>query len=133
LLPEGEGVASWSCIRGETWRGEGARVIGGFQAPAASSDEPAVITARAADSTACGPREPHAVNGVLWRSQAGNWYVLAAGSSKVTGIRARGRNEGRSGPSGISSGRTLTLPAKKGAKAKLSAQLSNGETLRPPH
>ena len=131
LLPEGEGVASWSCTRGETWRGKGAQVIGGFLPPTAESGEPAAITARAVDTPACGPRQPHVVSGVPWKSQAGNWYVLAAGSKKVTGIEAKG--QGKSGPSGVSGSRTLTLPAKKGAKVELSARLSNGEALRPPH
>jgi hypothetical protein len=140
LLPEGDGMATWSCLRGETWRGSGARVIGGFQPPAVKPGEPAVVTARAVDSPACGPKEPHMVSGVLWESPAGNPYVLAAGSRQVIGIQARSQH----GPEGESAGRTLMLPAKdaKGTgndgsaktqmKADLSARLTNGRTLHEP-
>ena len=128
-LPEGEGVASWSCVRGETWRGAGARVIGGFRPPSGKTSESVVVTARAEGTLACGPREPHAVSGVLWNSQTGNRYLLAAGSEQVTGIRARSAG----GAGGVSAGRTLMLPVKKGPKAKLSARLANGKLLREPH
>ncbi|MFC4492971.1 hypothetical protein ACFPA8_02325 [Streptomyces ovatisporus] len=126
-LPESEGIASWTCTRAETWRGEGAQALGGFQPPADESDEPATLTARAVDTPSCGKREPNVVSATRWKSQAGNWYVLAAGSSKVTGIKAKGRGEGS--PSGFSTDRTLTLTATKRAKVKLTARLSNGETL----
>ncbi|SCK16975.1 hypothetical protein H181DRAFT_01116 [Streptomyces sp. WMMB 714] len=127
LLPEGEGIASWTCTRAETWRGQGAQALGGFQPPAEEPDEPAVLTARAMDTTSCGKREPNVVSATRWRSQAGNWYVLAAGSSKVTGITVKGRGEGS--PSGFSTDRTLTLPGTKRARVKLTARLADGGKL----
>lgn len=129
LLPDGGGVASWSCTRGETWRGQGAAVVGNFLPPSEEPDEPALVSARAAGTTACGPRQPHAVSGVSWKSSTGDRYVLAAGSRHVAGISAAGRG----GPYGSSPGRTLTLPAEKGSRAKISARLADGRTLHEPH
>ncbi|WP_181769224.1 hypothetical protein, partial [Streptomyces albidus (ex Kaewkla and Franco 2022)] len=127
-LPESEGVASWSCIRGETWRGKGARVIGEFQPPSDKPSQAAVVTTRAGETPACGPREPHAVSGVLWESSAGNRYLLAAGSPQVTGIKARNR----SGTGAASPDRTLMLPVEEGPKPRLTARLANGRVLHEP-
>ncbi|MGH3313361.1 MAG: hypothetical protein ACRDP3_22700, partial [Streptomyces sp.] len=128
-LPDGAGEASWVCTRAETWRGAGAQVLAGFRPPAGKPAEPAVVTARATDSPACGKREPRVLSGVLWKSPAAHWYVLAAGSPQVTGLRVRGPG----GLRGVSATRTLTLPARQGAKAKLTGRLANGERLRELH
>ncbi|SCK56065.1 hypothetical protein H180DRAFT_05190 [Streptomyces sp. WMMB 322] len=130
LLPGGMRSATWLCTRGETWRGNGARIFTSFRRSGLKRGEQAVFTSRASDTPACGPRRPHAVSGALWKSDAGNWYVLAAGSRKVAGIRATGKS---GGPSGSSPGRKLALLAKKGAEAKISARLANGEKLEPGH
>ncbi|WP_245694540.1 hypothetical protein [Streptomyces abyssalis] len=125
-LPGGTLSATWTCTRGETWRGEGARIFTGFRRSGMEPGEQAVFNGRAVNTTACGPRRPHVVSGTLWKSEAGNWYVLAAGSRKVTSIRASG---GSDGPNGTAQGRKLMMSAEKDAKVKLSARLSNGEKL----
>lgn len=129
-LPGGVRSATWTCTRGETWRGGGARVLTGFRRSGGERDEQAVFTGRATGTAACGPRRPHVVSGALWKSDGGHWYVLAAGSRDVASLRLTGKS---GGPSGSSPGRRLAMPAKKGAKAKLTARLDNGEKLRPPH
>jgi hypothetical protein len=131
-LPGGAGSAVWSCTRGETWRGRGARVLTGFRRPGTEPGEQATFTSRAVDTPACGPHEPYALSGGLWKSRAGNWYVLAAGSRKVTAITVSGKGKSRS-LSGTWPGRRLVLSAQKGVKAKLTAKLSNGETLGETH
>lgn len=128
-LPGGTRRATWSCTRGETWRGKGARIFTGFRRPGLERGEQAVFNARDVDTPACGPRRPHVVSGTLWKSDAGNWYVLAAGSRKVTSIRVSG---GQGGPSDTAQGRRLMVSAEKDAKVKLSARLSNGERLSSP-
>ncbi|MCH6159985.1 hypothetical protein [Streptomyces marispadix] len=130
-LPGGAGSVVWSCTRGETWRGRGARVLTGFRQPGTEPGEQSTFTSRAVDTPACGPREPHALSGGLWKSRAGEWYVLAAGSRKVTAISVSGKGKSRS-LSGTWPGRRLVLSAQKGAKAKLTAKLSNGEKLGEP-
>ncbi|WP_314172561.1 hypothetical protein [Streptomyces winkii] len=125
-LPDGTHSATWTCTRGETWRGSGSRIFTAFRRSGTEPDEQAVFTSRGVDTPLCGPRRPHALAGTLWRSGTGERYLVAAGSRKVTGIRATGKS---GGPSGTSQGRRLALPAEKGAKAKLSAWLSNGEKL----
>ncbi|WP_346776997.1 hypothetical protein [Streptomyces sp. HNM0575] len=127
-LPGTAGSAYWTCTRGETWRGRGARIFTAFRRPGTEPDEQAPVTSRAVDTPACGPREPYALSGALWKSDTGDRYLLAAGSRKVTGISVTGQGKSRN-MSGTWPGRKLMLSAKKGAKAKLTARLSNGETL----
>ncbi|QPP09160.1 hypothetical protein G4Z16_25180 [Streptomyces bathyalis] len=126
LLPGGVSSATWLCTRGETWRGKDARIFTSFRRSGLEQGEQAMFTSRVTDTPACGPRRPHAVSGGLWKSDAGNWYVLAAGSKKVASIRVKGKS---GGPSGTSLDRKLALPAKKGAKARITARLANGEKL----
>ncbi|MER7163997.1 hypothetical protein ABT380_36675, partial [Streptomyces lydicus] len=73
--------------------------------------------------TACGPRSPKALAGVLWKSPAGAWWLLAAGSEQVTSITATG------GVRGQAPGRLLSLPAKAGDRAELAGRLANGRTV----
>jgi hypothetical protein len=123
-LPEGDGTARWVCTRGETWRGAGARVVAQFQKPGTRPSEPGAAAAQAEDSPACGARAPQVLSGVLWKSQADHWYLLAAGSAGVASVTASG------GVTGAARGRTLALPAEQGTRVDLSAELSDGGTLQ---
>uniref|UniRef100_UPI000698CE9D hypothetical protein n=1 Tax=Streptomyces odonnellii TaxID=1417980 RepID=UPI000698CE9D len=89
-LPESNGTARWLCTRAETWRGTGSRVLAQFQAPSRRESAPTAVAARAENSPACGVRSPQVLAGVLWKSHAGHWYVLAAGSEKVTSLELSG-------------------------------------------
>ncbi len=122
-LPAGGGSAAWVCTRAETWRGAGSRVLAQFQPPVARVGTPGAVTARAADSRACGPRAPRVLAGVVWKSGTGRWYVLAAGSGDVASITASG------GVRGSAEGRVLALPAGPGARADLDARLADGGRL----
>ncbi|GAA2421349.1 hypothetical protein GCM10010433_21410 [Streptomyces pulveraceus] len=123
-LPEGNGSARWLCTRAETWRGTGSRVLAQFQAPSApdvaTGGPPGAVAARAEDSPACGVREPRVLAGVLWKSQGGRWYVLAAGSEQFASLTASGGVEGRS------DGRLLAVPARAGDRARLNGTLTDG-------
>ncbi|MFM9367511.1 hypothetical protein [Streptomyces sp. Da 82-17] len=120
-LPEGNGTATWVCTRADTWRGTGGRVLAQFQAP---GKESGAIAARAQDSPACGAREPRVLAGVLWKSRAGNWHVLAAGSKDVASIGVTG------GARGTATGNVLAAPAHKGAHSRLTGRLANGTEVR---
>ncbi|MFI2029252.1 hypothetical protein [Streptomyces buecherae] len=122
-LPEAAGNAAWVCTRAETWRGAGARTLAQLQLPARRPDAPGTAAARAEDSAACGPRAPHVLSGVLWKSPAGQWYVLAAGDSEVTSITLSGEM------TGSTPGNLLALPTEPGARPDLSATLASGERL----
>ncbi|WP_130796241.1 hypothetical protein [Streptomyces otsuchiensis] len=125
-LPGGAGDASWVCTRAETWRGDGARVMTQFQSPQAeraAAEAPGIVVTRAESTATCGDRSPEVVSGVLWKSDAQEWFLLAAGSAGVTSITAEGDL------SGSSPSRTLTLPAAEGADAELTAQLTDGTTI----
>ncbi|MET8676415.1 hypothetical protein ABZW18_02120 [Streptomyces sp. NPDC004647] len=128
----GGGSAAWVCTRAETWRGGGSRVMAHFQPPTGkpSAGKPSaedVVAAQAGNSTACGPRAPRVLAGVLWKSRGGQWYVLAAGSPQVTSITASG------GALGSVRGSLLALPAERGARAELDGRLADGEHLSALH
>ncbi|MER0479457.1 hypothetical protein ABR737_14070 [Streptomyces sp. Edi2] len=124
-LPGGAGSAAWLCTRAETWRGPGSRTMAQIQTPAAGGRPyaPGSVAARAEGGTACGPRAPRALAGVLWKSATGQWWLLAAGSSQITSITTTGDVHGQA------PGRLLTLPAKSGDRAELKGRLANGKTV----
>lgn len=106
-LPEGAGEALWFCTRADTWRGTGSRVLAQFQAPpelSGGARAPGAVAARSEDSPDCGVRRPRVLAGVLWKSDGGRWYVLAAGSRQFASLTASGGVRGRA------DGRLLMLP-----------------------
>ncbi|RII17089.1 hypothetical protein DSC45_15105 [Streptomyces sp. YIM 130001] len=119
-LPEANGSATWVCTRAETWRGTGSRTLAQFQAP---GDGAAAIAAKAQDSPACGPRQPRVLAGVLWKSRAGSWYVLAGGSRQLATVTARGDARGSA------RGGLLAVRTEKGATASLRGTLEDGSAI----
>ncbi|MEV7086705.1 hypothetical protein AB0O07_12520 [Streptomyces sp. NPDC093085] len=127
-LPEKDGTAAWLCTRAETWRGPGSRVLAQFHSPApAPASAPAALAARAADSPACGARDPRVLAGVLWKSRAGHWYLLAAGTPDLRALTTTGE------VAGASKSNTLALPARAGAKAELRGETADGTTVTALH
>ncbi|MFD7712658.1 hypothetical protein [Streptomyces sp. NPDC059786] len=116
-LPDGAGTGDWTCTRADTWRGGGSRVLAQFHTPGGRYG---AVAAKAEDSPACGPRDPHVLAGVLWKSGAGTWYLLAAGGQDTASVRASGQVDGSAG------GPLLALPAKRGAQAVLEGTLTDG-------
>ncbi|MEV1084223.1 hypothetical protein AB0I98_39460 [Streptomyces sp. NPDC050211] len=123
-LPAAGGSAEWVCTRAETWRGGGARVLAQFHTPGGRYG---AVAAKAENSPACGPRDPHVLAGVLWRSEAGAWYLLAAGSRDTASINVSG------GVSGSAKGYLLAAAAKQGAQARLKGTLHDGRTINGLH
>lgn len=122
-LPEGEGDALWFCTRADTWRGSGSRVLAQFQAPpelSGGAGAPGAVAARAEDSPDCGIRRPRVLAGVLWKSDGGRWYVLAAGSRQFASVTATGGAKGRV------DGRLLALPTREGDRPRLDGLLADG-------
>lgn len=124
-LPGGAGTAAWLCTRAETWRGPGSRTMAQIQTPAPGGQPyaPGTVAARAEGGTACGPRAPRVLAGVLWKAADKRWWLLAAGSSQVTSLTATG------GVPGQATGRLLSVPAKAGQRAELTGQLANGRRI----
>lgn len=123
LLPERNGTASWVCLRSDTWRGAG-RALALFLPPTASATSPgAPVGQSGSDTAACGGHLPQVLAGVLWKSTAGNWYLLAAGSPDVARIEASG------GVTATGTGSTLAAPAERGARAELTGVLDSGDSL----
>lgn len=122
-LPQRGGRAAWVCTRTETWRATGASAVAQFLPPSGGRAGQAAVSSRASGTAACGPREPHVLSGLLWKSPAGRWYVLAAADRDAKTVRASG------GVHRTAKGNTLAAPARKGAQADLSARLRGGGTL----
>ncbi|GCB49902.1 hypothetical protein [Streptomyces sp. NL15-2K] len=119
-LPDASGSAAWVCTRAETWRGGGTRVLAQFHTPRGKYG---AVAAKAENVPACGPRDPHVLAGVLWKSEAGSWYLLAAGSRDTAAITATG------GIDGSAQGNLLTVRTKRGAQAGLKGTLDNGRSI----
>lgn len=119
-LPDASGSAAWVCTRAETWRGGGARVLAQFHTPGGKYG---AVAAKAQNVPACGARDPHVLAGVWWKSEAGGWYLLAAGSRRTVSIRASG------GISGSVRGSLLTVPAERGVRAELKGRLEDGRSV----
>ncbi|MFR9794858.1 hypothetical protein ACL02U_02995 [Streptomyces sp. MS06] len=123
-LPGGAGTADWVCTRAETWRGDGTRALAQIRTPGGRF---ASIAAKADDAPACGPRDPHALAGVLWKAKSGSWYLLAAGDGDTASIRATG------GVEATASGHLLSARAKQGAQAELAGTLKDGRSVQGLH
>ncbi|WKE72049.1 hypothetical protein [Streptomyces sp. WP-1] len=123
-LPDGSGAGQWACTRAETWRGDGSAALAQFRTPGSRYG---AVTAKGTDTTACGPRDPHVLAGVLWKSQGGHWYLLAAGSPDTVGIHASG------GITASAPGSLLVSKAAKGAQAQLKATLAGGRVIDGLH
>ncbi|PJM97264.1 hypothetical protein [Streptomyces sp. CB01373] len=120
-LPDATGsAAAWVCTRAETWRGDGTRVLAQFHTPGGKY---AAVAAQAENVPACGVRDPHVLAGVLWKSQAGAWYLLAAGDRDTASISATG------GVSASTQGRLLVVRTRQGAQADLKGKLADGRSV----
>jgi hypothetical protein len=119
-LPDGSGSAAWVCTRADTWRGGGTRVLAQLRVPGGTYG---AVAAKAEDSPACGSRDPHVLAGVLWKSGAGAWYLLAAGSEDTASVDATG------GVRGSAEGSLLVVRTKQGAQAELKGTLVDGRRI----
>ncbi|MEV7346663.1 hypothetical protein [Streptomyces sp. NPDC093544] len=119
-LPDAGGSATWVCTRADTWRGGGTRVLAQFQTPGGVYG---AVAAKAENSPACGPRDPHVLAGVLWKSGTGSWYLLAAGSRDTASVGATG------GVTGSARGPLLSVRTKQGAQAELKGSLEDGREI----
>ncbi|MFC7985391.1 hypothetical protein [Streptomyces sp. NPDC057336] len=119
-LPDASGSGDWVCTRAETWRGEGARVLAQFRTPGGARG---AVAAKAQDVPACGERDPHVLAGVLWKSEGGHWYLLAAGDRETRSVEATG------GISDSADGNLLTAKGEQGAQAELKGTLDSGRTI----
>ncbi|MEU3985738.1 hypothetical protein AB0F77_37715 [Streptomyces sp. NPDC026672] len=123
-LPEAGGTASWVCTRAETWRGDGTLSLAQFHTPGGPVG---AVVAKGADATACGPRDPHVLAGVLWKSGTGSWYLLATGDRETASIRTTG------GVTASARGGRLAVRAKQGARAELTGTLKDGTQVNGLH
>ncbi|MFG2935142.1 hypothetical protein [Streptomyces sp. NPDC048282] len=123
-LPEAGGTGAWVCTRAETWRGDGTVSLAQFRTPGSPYG---AVAAKGSDVTACGPRDPQVLAGVLWKSGGGQWYLLAAGGRDTASVRATG------GVTASADGTQLVARAKQGAQADLTGTLEDGTEISGLH
>ncbi|MEU8690706.1 hypothetical protein [Streptomyces sp. NPDC048665] len=123
-LPDGTGAADWVCTRAETWRGDGTAALAQFRTPGRPVG---AVVAKGTDVRGCGPLDPHVLAGVLWKSAAGHWFLLAAGSKDTATISAAG------GVTASGQGPLLMARATQGAQATLKGTLANGRAISGLH
>ncbi|MGW0764760.1 hypothetical protein [Streptomyces sp. NPDC002676] len=123
-LPDGSGAGQWVCTRTETWRGDGTTTLAQFRTPGSAVG---AAVAKGTDVPACGPRDPHVLAGVLWKSRAGNWFLLAAGSKDTESIQTSG------GITAAGQGPLLTVRVKQGTQAGLKGTLEDGTSIDGLH
>ncbi|MEN8653176.1 hypothetical protein ABCR94_21920 [Streptomyces sp. 21So2-11] len=121
-LPESGGRASWVCTRADTWQGPG-RVLVQLQLPGSSRTAPGVRVAEVKNTASCSRFGQHVLAGTNWKAKSGDWYLLAAGSRRITRIEATG------GVRATAAGPTMAVRAPEGADATLRATLAEGGTL----
>ncbi|MFJ8195930.1 hypothetical protein [Streptomyces sp. NPDC096152] len=119
-LPDASGSATWVCTRAETWRGDGTRALAQFRTPGGAYG---AVAAKAEDVPACGARDPQVLAGVLWKSGAGTWYLLAAGGADTASISTTG------GIRAASQGNLLAVRTRQGTQAGLRGTLEDGRTV----
>ncbi|MDV9178891.1 hypothetical protein R6V09_53325, partial [Streptomyces sp. W16] len=98
----------------------GERVLAQFRTPGGTYG---AVAAKAQDVAACGARDPQVLAGVLWKSAAGTWYLLAAGGKDTKSVRATG------GVNGSAQGGLLAVKTKQGVQAELKGTLADGRTI----
>ncbi|WP_427167465.1 hypothetical protein ACQF4J_32570 [Streptomyces sp. C1-1] len=119
-LPDGSGAAEWVCTRAETWRGGGTRVLAQFRTPGSTYG---AVAAKAENVADCGPKDPHVLAGVLWKSETRGWYLLAAGGPGTSSVAVTG------GITASARGNELAAPAKQGQQAELKGTLDDGRVI----
>lgn len=118
-LPDGAGRAVWSCTRASGWAGPGDVTVL-LRLEAGTPQD----VARARSTAACGRFGQHLLAGFRWRSPAGRWYLLAAGSRQVSAITATGAVRADAAE------RTLTAPwAGPDGPVSLMGTLAGGGTV----
>ncbi|MEW2449435.1 hypothetical protein AB0896_18035 [Streptomyces parvulus] len=116
-LPGDAGRAVWSCARAVTWRGTDEVSVD------LRTGDGTQRVVRARGTAACSRFGQHVVADTHWRSPEGDWYVLAAGSRAVTGLRVTGEVEAESDDP------TLAVRAPRESEPEVKGRLRSGEDL----
>lgn len=123
-LPDGAGEAAWTCDRADTWRGPGRATVE-FVPPSTPASSPGALAGSQSDGPSCTRYAPDVMAGVMWRSPASHWYLLAAATPTVASLSASGPITARA------DGPLLAARAPRGARPTLTARTESGLTLRP--
>ncbi|MFH9725310.1 hypothetical protein ACH4M4_20430 [Streptomyces sp. NPDC017254] len=122
LLPEGAGLATWTCARAETWRGR-ARVTVTLDGPDGTVTALPGPARTPTDTAMCSRFGQDIAAGTYWQAPSGARYYLAAGSRRLTALAAEGAVEA------TAKGPAMAVRTDAGGGVRLTGTLIDGGRL----
>ncbi|MCX5212772.1 hypothetical protein OG689_26410 [Kitasatospora sp. NBC_00240] len=89
-LPEGEGAATWVCVRRDGWDGGGSAATAILLPDPRRTAAAPLRTAGAPETRACSRFDQNVLAATWWRGKSGRSYLLMAGSRRLVSVSATG-------------------------------------------
>ncbi|MFD0257440.1 hypothetical protein [Kitasatospora indigofera] len=122
-LPEGEGAATWVCVRRDRWDGGGSAATA-LLLPDPRRTAPAPLrTAGAPETRACSRFDQNVLAATWWRGRSGKSYLLMAGSRRLVSVSATGA---LTLPETRTPARALAVPGAGQGEVRLTGLLDTG-------
>ena len=122
-LPEGEGSASWVCVRRDGWDGGGSAATAVLLPDPRRTAPPPLRTAAAEGTRACSRFDQDVLASAWWRAKSGKAYLLVAGSRRLVSVSGAGA---LTVPETRTAGRALALPGAGSGDVRLTGLLDTG-------
>ncbi|OKI28505.1 hypothetical protein [Streptomyces sp. CB03911] len=122
-LPEGEGAATWVCVRRDRWDGGGSAATA-LLLPDPRRTAPAPLrTGGAPETRACSRFDQNVLAATWWRGRSGRSYLLMAGSRRLVSVSATGA---LTMPETKAPARVLAVPGAGQGEVRLTGLLDTG-------
>ncbi|GGV12980.1 hypothetical protein GCM10010495_28280 [Kitasatospora herbaricolor] len=122
-LPEGEGAATWVCVRRDRWDGGGSAATA-LLLPDPRRTSPAPLrTGGAPETRACSRFDQNVLAATWWRGKSGRSYLLMAGSRRLVSMSATGA---LTMPETKAPARALAVPGAGQGEVRLTGLLDTG-------
>ncbi|MFC9326368.1 hypothetical protein [Kitasatospora sp. NPDC057015] len=122
-LPDGEGAATWVCVRRDRWDGGGSAATALLLPDPRRAAPPPLRTAGAPETRACSRFDQNVLAATWWRGRSGRSYLLVAGSRRLVSVSATGA---LTLPETRAPARTLAVPGAGSGEVRLSGLLDTG-------
>ncbi|WP_371481393.1 hypothetical protein [Kitasatospora sp. NBC_00315] len=123
-LPEGEGPASWVCVRRDGWDGGGSAATALLLPdPKRGTPAPPLGTASVEQTRACSRFDQNVLAATWWRGKSGKAYLLVGGSRRLVSVSGAGA---LTIPETRTASRTLAVPGPGAGDVRLSGLLDTG-------
>ncbi|MFC8455043.1 hypothetical protein, partial [Kitasatospora sp. NPDC057223] len=122
-LPEGEGSASWVCVRRDAWDGGGSAATAVLLPDPRRTAPPPLRTAALDDTRACSRFDQNVLASAWWRAKSGKAYLLVAGSRRLVSVSGTGA---LTIPETRTASRALAVPGAGAGDVRLTGLLDTG-------